>query len=221
MLVLHSFCQSGNAYKVALMLRALGLPFETRFVDFFNGATRDPHWRQTVNAMGEVPVLEDGERKISQSAVILRYLSRLHAGLHGHPGPAFGGASDEEALEVERWLFFDNHKFTANMASMRFLKSFGAQAPDPAVMAFLRGRVEAAYGVVNRHLESRDWLVGNAPTLADFSLCGYVFYLAQESGLDISAQFSNIDAWRRRLQALPYWAHPYDILPGERMAPRW
>ena len=51
-----------------------------------------------------------------------------------------------------RWLFFDNHKFTSYFATLRFMKSFMPTAPDPAVMKFLSGRVEGAWGIVEKHL---------------------------------------------------------------------
>ncbi len=214
MLRLHGFSQSGNTFKVALMLRALDLPWEAVYVDFMNGATRKPEWRASLNAMGEAPVLElDDGQLMTQSAAILLYL----AGKHG----TWGGADEAQRQEVLRWLFFDNHKFTANFATYRFLKAFGPAAPDPAVMAFMRGRVEAAYGIVDRHLASRRFVVGDAPTIADFSMSGYVFYPKEESGLDIDAQYPSIAAWRDRLRALSFWADPYDILPGARIAPKW
>ena len=59
---LHGFCQSGNTFKVAFCLLALGQKFETVFVDFMSGATRDAAWRERTNEMGEAPVLEDGAK---------------------------------------------------------------------------------------------------------------------------------------------------------------
>ena len=213
MIRLHCFSQSGNAYKVAFLLRALDEPFEAVFVDFMNGATRTPGWREQANEMGEVPVLEDGAHRLTQSGVILTYLAERHG--------RFGGVTDDERREVQRWLFFDNHKFTSYFASYRFGKSFGPSAPDPAVMAWLKGRIDAAYGIVDKHLAARPFMVGSSPTIADFSLCGYLFYPFEESGYEIAPRFPNIAAWLTRIKALPGWASPYDILPGARIAPKW
>lgn len=210
---LHGFSQSGNTFKIAFLLRALQQPFETVHVDMFAGVTRDPSWRAGTNEMGEVPVLEDGARRLTQSGVILTYLARKHG--------AFGGRDGDEQLDVLRWLLFDNHKFTSYFASYRFMKAFGPAAPDPAVMAWLRGRVDNAYGIVDRHLAGRAFMVGDSPTIADFSLCGYVFYPVEESGYEVDGRFPHLAAWRERLRALPGWASPYDVLPGERIAPRW
>jgi glutathione S-transferase len=63
--------------------------------------------------------------------------------------------------------------------------------------------------------------VGAAPSIADFSLSGYVFYPVEESGYDIEKLYPNVAAWRAHLKALPGWASPYDVLPGERIAPKW
>ena len=210
---LHCFAQSGNCFKVAFLLRVLRQPFETVFVDYLAGTTRDAKWRQQENEMGEIPVLEDGERRLTQSGAILTYLAEKHH--------AYGGSTEDEKLEVLRWLLFDNHKFTSYFGTYRFLKAFGPSTPDPAVMTWLRGRVETAYGIVDKHLASQPFLVGRSSTIADVSLSGYVFYPVEESGLDIERQFPNIAAWRQRLSELPGWASPYDILPGERIAPKW
>ena len=213
MRVLHGFSQSGNTFKVAFMLRALGLPFETRFVDFMHGVTRTPEWRGATNEMGEVPVLDDGPRRLTQSGVILTYL----AGQHGR----FLGRSDDQKFEALRWLFFDNHKFTSYFATYRFMNAFGPAAPDPVVMAWLRGRLDNAFGIVDQHLGATKYLVGDAPSIADFSLSGYLFYPGEESGYDWPARFPNIAAWVERLRALPGWGDPYQVLPGERIAPKW
>jgi glutathione S-transferase len=160
---LHGFCQSGNTFKVAFLLRALNQPWEPQFVDFMNGVTRTGEWRESTNEMGEVPVLDDGERRLTQSGVILSYLASKHG--------AFGGRTEDERLEVLRWLLFDNHKFTSTFASYRFMKAFGPAAPDPAVMSWLRGRLDNSFAVVDKHLAQRSFMIGADPTIADISLC--------------------------------------------------
>lgn len=210
---LHGFAQSGNTYKVALMLRMLGEPFETVHVDFFKGATRDAAWRENVNPMGEAPVLEDGALVLTQSGVILHHLADRHG--------RFGGRDAAEKREVLRWILFDNHKFTSYFATYRFARAFGSSAPDPAVLAWLKGRIDAAYSIVDRQLGSTRWIAGDAPTIADFSLAGYLYYPVEESGYDARSHYPNIAAWTERIAALPGWAGPYDVLPGERVTPRW
>ena len=210
---LHGFCQSGNTFKVAFCLGALRQQFETVFVDFMQGRTRDAAWREQTNEMGEAPVLDDGAKRMTQSGVILKYLSKKHG--------ALGGRNPEENEEILRWILFDNHKFTSYFATYRFLRAFGPAAPDPAVLAFLKTRMDGAYGIVDKHLATREWLVGGGPTIADISLSGYIFFPVEESGYDIEKPFPNVAKWRARLKALPGWADPYEVLPGTRIAPKW
>ena len=210
---LHCFSQSGNSFKVAFLLRALRQPWEPVFVDFMHGRTRDAAWREQTNEMGEAPVLEDGARRITQSGAIMTYLARKHG--------AFGGRNEDEQLEVLRWLLFDNHKFTSYFATYRFMKSFGPAAPDPAVMAWLKGRIDGAFGIVDKHLARQPFMIGESPTIADLSMCAYLCYPRDESGYNLDAQFPNLAAWLARVQAIHGYASPYDVLPGERILPKW
>lgn len=217
MLTLHGFSQSGNTYKVALLLQALQLHWSARHVplaDFAAGLTRSEPWRQAENEMGEVPILEIDGKRLTQSAAILLYLAERHG--------RYGGANDDERQDVLRWLFFDNHKFTSYFATYRFMKSFAGTPPEPALMQWLRGRVDNAFGIVERHLADRRFIVGDAPTIADISLAGYQFFPVEESGIDVATAYPAIAAWRDRLgDALPGWQPPYALLPGEQVAPRW
>jgi len=211
---LHGFSQSGNSYKAALMLRALGVQWEPVFVDYMKGGqTREASWREGVNEMGEAPVLEDGARRLSQSGAILTYLSDKYG--------RFGGRNSDEKYEVLRWLLYDNHKFTSYFATWRFMKSFAAAPPEPAVAAFLKTRIETAFGIVDKHLAKSPYVVGDGPTIADISMCGYLFFPPEESGYDVANEYPNIGAWLQRIRELPGWIEPYEALPGERIAPKW
>jgi glutathione S-transferase len=210
---LHCFSQSGNSFKVAFFLRALHQPWEAVYVDYMNGLTRDASWREQVNEMGEAPVLEDGARCLTQSGAILSYLARKHG--------AFGGRGEDEQQEVLRWLLYDNHKFTSYFATYRFMKAFGASAPDPTIMAWLKTRADTAFAVVEKHLATRPFIVGDAPTIADFSMSAYLLYPPEESGYEFAQSHPNIAAWLDRMRAIDGWAPPYEILPGERILPKW
>ena len=208
---LHCFCQSGNAYKVALMLNCAGADWEPVFVDFFKGATRDAAWRESVNEMGEVPVLEHKGKKRAQSGVILTYLAEALG--------KFGATSKDEGLEILRWMLFDNHKYTSYFATYRFLKALAPQAPDPAVLAFLKGRFEGAAAIVDKHLKGSKFLIGERPTIADFSLVGYMFFPVEEHGFDFAKSHPGIAGWLGRMRELKGWKGPYELMPGERIKP--
>jgi glutathione S-transferase len=213
---LHGFSQSGNTYKVALLLEALKQPWtpvHVPFEAFAEGITRSGAWRQEHNEMGEVPILERGGRKLSQSGAIMVHLAKEHG--------AFGGQSDEERHEVLRWLFFDNHKFTSYFATYRFMKAFGTTAPDPTISKWLSARIDNAFRIVETHLADREYMVGSQPSIADMSLCGYLYFPPEESGYNIGELYPSIAKWLERVKQLPGWKAPYDMLPGQQVAARW
>lgn len=200
--ILHCFAQSGNAYKVALMLELAGAQWTPRFVDYLHGETRGEAFRE-LNVMGEVPLLEHGELRLSQSGVILDYL----AGVLG----CYGANDDAERREILRWLLWDNHKLTSYTATYRFLRAFTAK-PSADVVAEFGKRAEAAWKVLDTHLASVPFIAANRLTIADLSACGYL-YFDDEIGVDWST-YPNIERWLGAIRALPRWRHPYDLMPG-------
>lgn len=200
---LHCFGESGHSYKAALALSLNDLEWKPVHVDFFNGAARSPEYRAEVNEMGEVPVLIDGDVKLTQSGVILDYLSEKTG--------RFGGGSAEERREVLRWVLWDNHKLSSQAGTLRFLRNFLAPEKRPEqVIGFLEGRLRAALSVLDTHLTQRDWIVGRGVTNADLSCCSYLYY-EEPFGFD-RADWPNIDRWLSRLSGVEGWQHPYDLM---------
>ena len=205
--LLYCMAQSGNAYRVALMLNLIGAEWEPVFVDFFaGGVQRTPEFRTDINEMGEAPVLAHGAKKLSQSGVILTYLARRSG--------KFLPEGEDEELEALRWIIFDNQKVNGFLGPFRFLKNFAKPAGDPAVLAFFKGRIDGNLAIVNKRLEQAPFLLGARPTIADVSLAGYLYYPVEEFGFDIGKDHPAVAGWRERLKALPGWAHPYDLMPG-------
>lgn len=199
---LHCFGESGNAYKCALALTLADVEWQPVFVDFFNGAARSPEFR-ALNEMGEVPVLVDGETVLTQSGVILDYISSKTGKL--------GGRSAAERREVLRWLFWDNHKLSTQVGTTRFLMNFLPPEKRPeAVIPFLQGRLKAAYTILDGHLSTRPWVAGAEVTIADLSCCSYLYY-PEPFGFD-RRDWPHIDRWLDRIAALPGWKHPYDMM---------
>ncbi|MEO9898771.1 glutathione S-transferase [Pseudophaeobacter sp.] len=200
---LHCFGESGNSYKAALALELSGLDWEPVFVDFFNGASRTDAYRE-LNTMGEAPLLIDGDLKLSQSGVIQQYISDKTG--------KFAGA-DDTRYEVLRWVLWDNHKLSSMCGMTRFLMNFLPEDKRPKdVIAFNQGRLQAAFAVLDTHLDGRDWIVGSGLTNADLSCCGYLFY-PEPYGFERS-DWANIDRWMTNIETLPGWKHPYDLMPG-------
>ena len=207
---LYCFAQSGNCYRVALMLNLIGADWAPVFVDFFKGETRTPKYRADVNEMGEAPVLVHGDKTLSQSGVCLTYLAERTA--------KFAPQGEDERLEALRWMIFDNQKVNGFLGPYRFLRNFARPAGDPAVLAFLKGRIDGNLAIVEKRLSDRPFVLGARPTIADISLVGYLYYPAEEFGFDIAAAHPSIARWLERMKALPGWKHPYDLMPGYPLA---
>jgi glutathione S-transferase len=201
---LYCFAQSGNSYKAALMLNLIGADWEAIPVDFFAGETRTPEFRSQVNEMGEAPVLLHDGKRLTQSGVILHYLAERSG--------KFLPAGEDERREVLRWILFDNHKVTSFLATYRFFRNF-MKTMDPAVVEFVKARGLANLKIVDQHLASHNYLVGDAPTIADFSIAGYIFYPDEEWGFELGKDFPGVGAWRERIKTLSGWKHPYDLMP--------
>jgi len=197
---LYCFAQSGNAYKVALTLNLCGARWTPRFVDYFGGETRTAEYRANVNEMGEVPVLEHRGKRLAQSGVILRYLANHFRKFQG-----------DDSEEVLRWILWDNHKLTSYIATLRWMVSL-AKTGEPQVHDFLRGRIKGSLGILDAHLGKSAFAVGNEPSIADFSMCGYLYW-PEEFGVSWS-DYPRIGAWLERIKALPGWVYPYELMPG-------
>src|SRR3979409_2549613 len=139
---LHYFPESGNSYKLALMLTLCGQTFEPVWTDFGGGATRTAEWRRTGHEMGEIPVLEENGTRLTQTAPILLKLAEQYG--------RFGGENPEEKFEILRWLFWDNHKLTGYMATYRYIRAF-TPVPNQAVLPFLHRRIDDFLCILNNH----------------------------------------------------------------------
>lgn len=203
---LHSFWQSGNSFKAAIMLELCGADWQPQRVAFFAGETRSPEFRGT-NVMGEAPVLvhhrADGDFTLSQSGAILQYLAKRFG--------KFGPQTEAEEYEILRWILFDNHKLTSYSATTRWMRTFQNKPDDDAVVAFFLARARGALKVLDAHMKGRDWVVGDRPTIADLSMCAYQFW-PQQIGYDHD-EYPAVKAWLQRLKALPRWRRAEDLMP--------
>lgn len=200
---LHCFAQSGNAYKAALMLNLCSADWEPVFVDFFNGGSRTDDYL-ALNEMGEVPTLEAKNVTLAQSGVILDYLADAFE--------LYDASSVPQHREVLRWILFDNHKLTGNIAPLRYLRQFTDKG-ETEVTAWLHTRATAALSTLERRLARSEFVTGDEPTIADISLCGYLFW-PEEIGFGSWQDFPAIEAWLERIRQLPGWEHPYKLMPG-------
>jgi len=147
---LHYFPESGNSYKLALMLTLCSQTFEPVWTDFGGGVTRTAEWRAAVNEMGEIPVLEEDGARLTQTAPILLQLAERYG--------RFGGESAKEKFEVLRWLFWNNHKLTGYVATYRYHRTF-TPSPDPQVQTYFRRRIDDFLAILERHLKGNAFAV--------------------------------------------------------------
>ncbi|MPQ94487.1 glutathione S-transferase family protein [Thioclava sp. JE_KL1] len=198
---LYCFGESGNAYKAALTMELAGYDWEPVYVDFFNGEARSAEY-QSLNEMAEAPVFKEGDLTLSQSCVIQLHIAE-------QTGKFLAG----DRNEMLRWMFWDAQKGSGQQGGLRFLMNFLPEEKRPQeAIAWLKGRVLTAIKTLEKHMDGRDWVVGDQPSLADFACCGYLYY-PEPFGFD-RKEFPNIDRWLDGIAALPGWKHPYDLMPG-------
>ncbi len=197
--ILYGSFTSSSTYKPMLFLALARLPFSFRTVNLKTGAQRSPDYL-AINRYGQVPALRHRGLTLVQSNVILDYLARVTG--------RFEPETEQERWQAREWLSWEADAIT-NVARVRHFSRF--RAVEPSVMAHFRPLAEAALGFLDRALEGRQWIVGEACSIADIGCWGRMVFMA-EAGLEIAA-WPALEAWSRRLKALPGFALPYDLIP--------
>ena len=194
MIRLYDYLQSGNGYKVRLLLTQLGIPFERIELDITKGETRTPEFlRKFPN--GRIPAVEfdDGKLLFESNAIILYFAE----------GTPFLPADRFERAQVLQWLFFEQYSHEPYIASVRYLVIHPElqDARRSILEPLMRPRGYDALGVMEGHLKSREWFVGERSTIADIALYGYT-HVADEGGFDL-AGYPAICAWLERVKSQP------------------
>lgn len=199
MLTLYSSPVSGNSYKIRLLLSFLGLPHRVIDLDLLADEQHQPAYL-AINPRGEVPALVDGDLTLYDSAAILVYLASTH-----RPDPWFP-QSPRTMAEITAWLAFAASWVQYGVFTARALVSFGIPAnglpPDfPANLDEAKVRGHRSLAILDAHLETRPWLVGAEPTIADIANFPYVA-LAPMGDIPLSP-YPAVEAWISRFRALP------------------
>lgn len=202
---LHGNAFSGPTYKVALMLSLAGEPFDYVHVNLMAGEHKQPAYLAK-QRYGQVPLLVDRNngRHLCQSAAIMEYLADMLS--------RFGGATLDERLQVREWLYWDFDRLASQIYCARTIKLGIRPAPQEVYDAHLAGG-NAALAVLEQHLTGRDWIVGEGATIADIDIYGSLAF-AEEAGFGLSA-YPTVQAWMKRVEALPGFASPKAMLPME------
>ncbi len=196
---LYEHPESGNSYKVRLLLSFLGLPYESVFIDFFQDEQHQPAYL-AINPRGEVPTLVDGDLVLRDSMGILIYLAAKYGGGRWFP------ASPAAMGEIGEWLAFAASWVQYGVFSARALVSFGVPAnglpPDfPASLEEARLRGIRSLEILDEHLAGRRWLAGPEPSIADVAVFPYVA-LAPMGDISL-APYPAVTAWIDRFRDLP------------------
>ena len=197
---LHSAPKSGNGYKVRLLQGLLGTGCETINYDTKGGATHTPSYLREVNPDGKVPVLElDDGTMIPESGAILFYLAE---------GTPYLPDDRTRRAQVLRWMFFEQFNLLPNLGRPRLWRMRQIEM-TPQRETELEGLFEAGYGalgVMERHLEDREFLAGDLPTAADVALYAYP-KLCPEGGYKLEA-YPRVRAWLERVEGLNGYVPP-------------
>ena len=190
---LYDFLESGNGYKVRLVLHRLGVPFTRVELDIVAGATRTPEFLAK-NPNGRIPTLElpDGTC-LAESNAILFYLA---------DGSPLLPDDRLERAQVLQWMFFEQYSHEPNIATSRFWLHHLELTPQRrAALAEKKRAGDAALGVMETHLATRAWFVGERCTIADIALYAYT-HVADEGGFDLQP-FPAVRAWLARVASQP------------------
>jgi len=202
MLTLYDYLDSGNGYKVRLLLALAGTPYRLVELDIDKGETHTPEFLAK-NPNGRVPALELSDGAVlAESDAILFYLAL---------GTTYWPADPWLQAQVLQWMFFEQYSHEPNVATPRYWLRHGhlTEARKPQ-LAEKQEKGRAALQVMDDHLARRDWFVGRGATIADLALYAYT-HVAEQGGITL-APYTNVNAWLRRVAALPGYV-PMDARP--------
>jgi glutathione S-transferase len=181
---------SGHSHRVRLFLTLVNEPFELVGVDILRGEQKTNEFLK-MNRFGQVPVLRDGDAVLADSNAILICLAKKLGRHDWLPEDPMGAAA------VQRWLSVAAGEVAYGVATARRIRISGPKPVPDEVLS----RSYALLKVLDDELETRNWLAGASPTLADLAVYGYVAR-APEGGIDLTV-FPHIQSWLCRVESLP------------------
>ena len=195
-LILHEYAASGNCYKIRLTAAHVGATLERREYDILKGETRTVEFLANINSNGRIPVLQIGERFLPESNAACFWLA---------DGTPLIPADRFDRADMLRWMSWEQYNHEPNVATMRFFKGFvGMENLSEAQAASVPGRIEngkIALTLMDDHLSTRRFFVGDMLTLADICLYAYT-HCADEGGFTLS-DYPNVARWLDTVAAQP------------------
>ena len=193
MQTLYDYLDSGNGYKIRLLLALLERPYRWVERDIMRGETRTAAFLAK-NPNGRIPALElDDGTCLAESDAILWYLAE---------GTPFVPESRLERAQVLQWMFFEQYSHEPYVATPRFiLKHLPPDSPRRAELPKRLEQGRAALAVMETHLAGRRFFVGERYSIADIALYAYT-HVAHEAQLDL-APYANVRAWLGNVATQP------------------
>lgn len=191
MIKLYGHEMSGNCYKVRLFLELLKLEYEWIKVDLMKGEHKSAEFL-ALNPFGQVPVILDGAIKLADAQAILVYLARKYGGEQWLPTEALPLA------QVVRWLSTAAGEIRQGPENARLYHLFKATSIN---IEHSHQKAEHILTQLNQHLNDRQWLEFDRPTIADVAVFPYVA-LSQDGQINLDA-YPNVLAWIDRIKHLP------------------
>lgn len=189
---LYDYPASPNCYKVRLTLAELGLDYEKVRIDIFGGDTLSEDFAAKSPGL-TTPVLEVGDGAyLPESNAILLYLAE---------GTELVPEDKLERAQVYAWMFFEQARVVPFVGGLRFELGTGRTTPDSERAQQQLKLATGIVGILARHLETREWFVGDRFTVADICIYGYV-HAASAALVDLSA-FPAVEAWIERVRSRP------------------
>ncbi len=183
---------SGNCYKLKLMCALLALEHDWIPIDILRGETRSDSFL-ALNPNGQIPVcVTDDNEVLVESNAVLFYLAR---------GSDYWPHDRLLQTRVLEWQFFEQYSHEPAIAVARFIKVF-QHMPDNRMDEY-HSKLKAGYramDLMEKHLEKRDFLVGERCSIADISLFAYT-HVAHEGGFDLTA-YPSIRGWISTIEQL-------------------
>ena len=190
-MLLYDSPDSGNCFKVRLMLARLGIAYERRALGVVDRSDRERTLGRDANPALRVPTLRlDDGRHLAESGAILWYLAE---------GTDLIPPDRYERAQVLQWMFFEQYDHEPNIAVARFWLHLGGTAPDAQALAAKKEGGRRALAAMEGHLASRAFLVAERFTIADIALYAYT-HVAGEAGIDL-APYPAVRAWLGRVAA--------------------
>src|SRR5208283_1469240 len=194
MIRLYDYMPSGNGYKVRLLLTQLGVSFERIELNIIKGETRTPEFLCKF-PNGRIPAVElDDDKLLFESNAIILYFAE---------GTPFCPTDRFQHAQVLQWLFFEQYSHEPYIASVRYLIYVAPDIKDPrrAILDMMIRRGYDALDVMENHLRTRAWFVGNSYSIADIALYAYT-HVAAEGGFDFG-KYPAIRGWLQRVRSQP------------------